>query len=175
MNLAPETFAIYTRGEAECPETLECFLNIHVNAITQAAVNSVRHHYLPPSCPNPVATSREREDVLVIDLRTRSNAQHFPPEMRFCVTDAQQETLAYFPPREREGLRLKLRRCREEATDLHGPCGSMLVLWRVAGSQYTGHLMTYMFSLDPTWLNPRVQAGLWKELLFTMLNNGLVL
>ncbi|KAH9928706.1 uncharacterized protein B0H18DRAFT_953931 [Fomitopsis serialis] len=96
--------------------------------------------------------------------------------MRFCVTDAQQETLAYFPPREREGLRLKLQRCREEATDVHGPCGSMLVLLRVAGSQYTGHrVMTYMFSLDPNWLNPRLHAGLWKELLFTMLNNGLVL
>ncbi|KZT66123.1 hypothetical protein DAEQUDRAFT_758924 [Daedalea quercina L-15889] len=116
-------------GDLERLEALRDFTRKHRSTISEAAFHSVRHNYLPPLSADPAATSEVREDVLVIELRTRPNAQQARPEKRFYVMGAQLETFAsFFPDEKLEEMRLRLRSTRVEATRHRGLSSAVIVV-----------------------------------------------
>jgi len=142
----------------------------HELVMIDAAVDCVRAHYVPPACSNPIAASKEREDVVVINLRPRPNAQHVRPETRFYVTDAQLETLSSASTLfqwDIEKMRTRLQACRELMSKGHGPCGSLFIVAHVVGEDIS-EIMTPAFLLD----KPGQPKSAWKEYLFHMLNEG---
>ncbi|KAH9923690.1 uncharacterized protein B0H18DRAFT_1120335 [Fomitopsis serialis] len=117
-----------------------------------------------------IDAAKEREDVVVINLRPRPNAQHVRPETRFYVTDAQLETLsssATLFEWDIEMMRTRLQACRELMSKGYGPCGSLFVVAHVVGFDIS-EIMTPAFLLD----KPGYLKSAWKEYLFHMLNEG---
>lgn len=163
-----------------CLETytaLREFSGKHRSTAGACAFQSVRYYYLPPRSSDPIATSKVREDVLVIHLRTRPNAEEARAEKRFFATDVHLETISsYFREEQREDMRARLKWSREEATRNRGPASAVLVVWVVDDSTLPvrpASVMPSSFSLDQSevsWL-----AFPWKAYLLRNLNEGIVL
>ncbi|TFY52819.1 hypothetical protein EVJ58_g9800 [Rhodofomes roseus] len=155
-------------------EALRDFTRKHRATISEAAFFSVRHNYLPPSTSDPVAASKEREDVLVIELRTRPNAHRARPEKRFYVMGAQLETFSSFFPEEKlDEMHLRLRNCREEATAHRGPSGAVIVVFSLNDPDIElMNVMPVAFLLDQSDVEELGRP--WKEFLIHMLNRGIV-
>ncbi|KAH9931803.1 uncharacterized protein B0H18DRAFT_871873 [Fomitopsis serialis] len=160
-------------GDLERLDALRDFTRKHRATISEAAFHAVRHDYLPPSSLDPVATSKEREDVLVIDLRTRPNAARARPETRFYCMGAQLETFSFFPEEKLDEMRLRLRSCREEATRHRGPSSAALVVLSLRDPDMElMNVMSVAFSLDQSDVDELEIP--WKQFLIHMMNEGIV-
>ncbi|EPT01197.1 hypothetical protein FOMPIDRAFT_97177 [Fomitopsis schrenkii] len=155
-------------------EALRDFTRKHRANISEATFYSVRLSYLPPLSTDPVATSRDREDVLVIELRTRPNALRARPEKRFYVMGVQLETLtSFFPPEKIDEMRLRLRTCREEATSHRGPSSAVLVVMRLSDPDIEAmNVFPVAFWLDQSDVEELEMP--WKDFLIWRLNEGIV-
>ena len=176
MRLQLKAQLVSQPGGYEASAVLRQFTGKHRSTIGLCALQSVRYHYLPPHSSDPVATSKVREDVMVIHLRTRPNAEEARPEKRFFATDAHLETIAsYFPTEEQVGMRHRLRDCREQASRSRGPSSVVLVVCVVedpsAPSKHAS-VMPFAFSLDQTTVMG--VAFQWREYLLHNLNEGIV-
>ncbi|EPS94635.1 hypothetical protein FOMPIDRAFT_93563 [Fomitopsis schrenkii] len=165
-----------TPGALEVYTALREFSGKHRSTIGACAFQSVRYHYQPPHSSDPIATSKLREDVLVIHLRTRPNAEEARPEKCFFATDAHLETItSYFREEQQEDMRSRLKWCIEQGTRNRGPSSAVLVVWVVDDSiapVRPATVMPSLFSLDQSevaWL-----AFPWKEFLLHNLNEGIV-
>lgn len=92
------TLAMYSSvpGSIEMTKLINAFIDKHRPTLSAAVFQAIHHFYIPSSTADPAATAQEREDVLVLDLRSRPNARSARPEERFCVVDARMETVSSF-------------------------------------------------------------------------------
>ena len=155
-------------------EALRDFTCKHRANISEGTFYSVRLNYLPPQSTDPVAASKDREDVLVIELRTRPNALRARPEKRFHVMGAQLETItSFFPPEKIDEMRLRLRTCREEATNHRGPSTAVLVVMSLSDpDMQVNNVFPVAFSLDQSDVEELEMP--WKDFLIWRLNEGIV-
>lgn len=160
--------------EFERFEALRNFTRKHRANIAVSTIYAARFDYRPPLSTDPVATSKDREDVLVIKLRTRPNALRARPEKRFYVVDAQYETLASaFSQQCIAEMRLNLHTCREEATIHRGPSDAVLVVMRLSDpDMHAMDVFPVAFSLDQG--NVEEPIVYWKDYLIWRLNEGIV-
>lgn len=165
----------------ECAEFLRLFLAEHSQHISMAAITSVCRYYLPPRTSDPVATAREREDVLIIDLSMRPHAACLPPKWRFRVVDARLETLGQssFTPDVVDHLRIGLVDYKAHSIGMGGVGAVILVVLRVAdgsdvGSNLKlGQVVPKPFDLPGReWLSLPLDNVRYRECLMKMLNEG---
>ena len=165
-------------GSVERADALRAFMDKHRASMGAAAFQAVYRYYLPPLSSDPAATALEREDMLIIDLRTRPNAQRARPEKRFYVVDAWLDTVSsFFPRKAAEVMRGKLRHSSQLATTNKGsPSGTVLITLMLSdpdagpmppnvvpfGFPVVGNLDMDVFKLP------------WKSRLMCMLNEGIV-
>lgn len=162
------------RGRAD----LHRFRQKHQSSISELACQAVFRFYRRPYTSRPVATSREREDALVIYVRTRPNAQDARPETRFYALDARLETLDFIePPELREEMREKYRGSDMlRATGEHGPRGVVYAVLYLADPGSTlRDIIPVLFNLNEVPRRPAPGERDWKELLLKLLNDGIVI
>lgn len=178
MNLDTHAFHESIPGSVERADALRAFIDKHRASMGAAAFQAVHRYYLPPFSPDPAATAQEREDMLVIDLRTRPNAQRARPEKRFYVVDAWLDTVSsFFSGPTAEAMRLKVRHGSELATASKGsPSGTVLITLTLSdpgGGPMPPNVVPFSFPVCGLE-DFDVDCTRWKSRLFCMLNEGIV-
>ncbi|TFY62584.1 hypothetical protein EVJ58_g3771 [Rhodofomes roseus] len=170
FGVSPETLS---KKDKEVLVALRVFHRKHLPIFAQAAGNCIRPYYYTPLCADPHAASKEREDVLVITLRPRPDAQHGArAEPRFYVTDAELQTVSFFPQGMRDGMRLRLHTLQQEQSRVQGPSICMFVVFALADTPHA-QLAILVFPLNEEFLD-KSNLIPWKEYLFFMVNEGIL-
>ena len=156
---------------------LYLFTKKHMYIIVEWGIRGIVNFYRPPYTMDPAAAAKTREDLLVIYLRTRPNAESARPETRFWVGDIQFETTAFVPSYIREEKRFCLRIGLEQMEDsTRGPCAVFLVVMFVLDYGLTVEWdFPVGFRLNEDTLAVSRSDEQWKDIIIGFLNEGIVL
>ena len=178
MNTDTRTFHESVPGSVERADALRAFIDKHRASMGAAAFQAVCRYYLPPYSSDPAATAQEREDVLVIDLRTRPNAQRARREKRFYVVDAWLDTVSsFFSGATEEAMRQKVKHGSDLATTSKGSPSGIVLITLMLSDPDVGPMPPNVvpFSFPVCGLEDfDVDCTQWKSRLICMLNEGFV-
>ncbi|EPT01209.1 hypothetical protein FOMPIDRAFT_1048930 [Fomitopsis schrenkii] len=165
-------------GSVERADALRAFIDKHRASMAGAAFQAFYRYYLPPFSSDPAATAQEREDMLVIKLRTRPNAERARREKRFYVVDAYLDTVSSaFAGATAEAMRLKVRHSSELATTNKGsPSGTVLITLLLSDPDagfMPPNVVPFSFPVGELE-GMSVDDTQWKPQLLLMLNEGIV-